>query len=84
MMVPDFGFETPVVGLANFQYDPSGSYWSWTGSAGIAGNNAGINYYNPGARQGVQVGFVQGAGSSFSQSVSGWTAGIYLLSCFAA
>jgi hypothetical protein len=53
-------------------------------AAGVAGN--GVGYFtsgNPNAPQGTQVAFVQGAGSSFSQSIN-FSAGTYSLTFQAA
>jgi hypothetical protein len=82
----DPGFETPVVGnnfFGAFQYDPTGSPWTFTGGAGVSGNNSGFTAGNPAAPQGSQVGFLQGAGAQISQSVNFNTGG-YTLSFQAA
>ncbi len=81
--VADPGFEQVVVGAGQFQYDPTGSPWAFSGSSGISGNNSGFTSGNPPAPQGSQVAFLQAAGS-FSQSVTGWAAGSYVLSFDAA
>ncbi len=81
--IGDPGFEQVVVGQGNFRYDPSGSSWTFTGGAGISGNNSAFTAGNPPAPEGVQVAFLQGKGF-FSQSVAGWTAGTYVLSLDAA
>lgn len=84
-LIPDFGFETPVVGHGSYEVNPSGSSWTWSGAqAGIAGNNNNWNNaWGPEAPEGEQAGFLYDTGS-FSQSVSGWAAGTYLISFFAA
>jgi hypothetical protein len=82
----DPGFETPVVGnnfFGAFQYDPTGSPWTFAGGAGVSGNNSGFTSGNPSAPQGSQVAFLQGSGSQVSQSVN-FTAGSYTLSFQAA
>src|SRR5262249_44312401 len=57
----DGGFESPVVGNS-FQYDPNGTPWTYTGSAGVAGNGSAFTAGNPPAPNGTQVGFIQGSG----------------------
>ena len=81
--IGDPGFEQPAVATGAFEYDPTGSPWVFTGSSGISGNNSGFTSGNPPAPQGVQVAFLQGTGS-FSQSVTGWAAGSYVLTFDAA
>ena len=81
--IGDRGFEQVVVGAGQFRYDPTGSPWAFSGGAGISGNNSGFTSGNPPAPQGVQVAFLQGTGS-FTQSVTGWAAGSYVLTFDAA
>jgi len=81
--IGDPGFEQVVVGAGNYQYDPTGSPWAFTGSTGISGNNSAFTSGNPPAPQGTQVAFLQGTGS-FAQTVSGWAAGSYVLTFDAA
>jgi glucose/arabinose dehydrogenase len=81
--IADPGFEQVAVGAGHFQYDPAGSPWSFSGSAGISGNNSGFTSGNPPAPQGLQVAFLQQTGS-FSQTVTGWAAGSYVLNFVAA
>ncbi len=81
--ISDPGFEQVVVGSGHFQYDPTGSPWTFSGSAGISGNKSGFTGSNPPAPQGSQVAFIQSAGS-FSQTVSNWVAGTYVLTFEAA
>ena len=81
--IADTGFERVWVGDGQFQYRPTGSAWTFTGDAGISGNNSGFTSGNPPAPQGTQVAFLQATGS-FSQSVFGWTAGTYDLTFEAA
>ncbi len=78
------GFEAPSVGTGSsaYQYNPSGSAWTFTGSAGVAGNNSAFTSGNPGAPQGTQVAFLQWTGS-VSQTTT-LTAGTYTLSFDAA
>ena len=79
----DTGFEQVQVGGDTFQYRPTGSPWTFAGEAGLSGYYSGFTSGNPQAPEGVQVAFLQGTGS-FSQSVSGWAAGTYKLSFYAA
>ncbi len=78
------GFETPSVGTGSsaYQYDPSGSAWTFTSSAGVAGNNSGFTSGNPSAPEGTQVAFLQSTGS-FSQTAT-LDAGTYTLNFEAA
>ncbi len=73
--VADAGFEVPALGNG-YKYDPTGAGWTFTGSSGVSGNGGAFTSKNPNAPQGTQVGFLQGTGS-FSQTISGWTAGTY-------
>ena len=79
------GFENPILGTGNsaFQYDPTGSAWSFSSTAGVAGNGSGITGGNPIAPEGSQVGFIQGTGS-MSQVVDFASPGSYLISFIAA
>ena len=79
----DAGFETPVqTGTApsNTTYDPSGSPWTYAGTAGVAGN--GSAWGNPTAPEGSQVAFLQSTGS-VSQVVT-LAAGNYVITFSAA
>ncbi len=80
--VANAGFESPALGNG-FQYRPTGVTWTFTGNAGEAGNHSGFTNLNPNAPQGTQVGFLQGTGS-FSQTITGWTAGYYQINFQAA
>ena len=51
--IADPGFEKVVGGAGQFQYDPTGSPWTFAGSAGISGNNSNFTFGNPPAPQGV-------------------------------
>ena len=81
--IGDPGFEQVVVGAGNFQYDPTGSPWAFSGGSGISGNNSGFTSGNPPAPQGSQVAFLQETGS-FTQTVADWAAGSYVLTFDAA
>jgi hypothetical protein len=82
--VADGGFETPVVSSVppGYQYNPSGSPWTFWGYSGLSGNGTGFTDGNPNAPEGSQVAFLQKAGS-FSQTVN-FAAGTYNLSFLAA
>jgi hypothetical protein len=78
---PDFG--QAVVGTGNFEYDPTGSAWTFSGGSGVSGNDSGFTAGNPPAPLGSQVGFLQTTGS-FTQTVTGWAAGTYVITFYAA
>ena len=84
---PNLGFESPVVGpagqYASFQYNPAGAAWTFVGQSGISANGSGFTSGNPNAPEGVQVAILQSAGS-FSQSLSGFQAGVSYIFVFAA
>ena len=77
----DPGFETPSVG-SSYRVDPTGSPWTFAGSAGVAGNNGPVTSGNPPAPQGTQVAWQQNGGT-ISQSVR-FAAGSYTVSFYAA
>jgi hypothetical protein len=77
----DPGFELPSVG-SGYQADPTGSPWTFSGSAGVAGNGSAVTSGNPNAPQGTQVAWEQDGGT-VSQAVS-FAAGSYTLSLEAA
>ena len=82
----DAGFEAPSVGsgsFSDFEYDPTGTPWTYSGDAGVAGNDSGFTSGNPNAPEGTQVGFLQVTGS-FSQVVAGMAAGTYQMTFDAA
>jgi hypothetical protein len=81
--VGDPGFGQPAVATGTFEYDPTGSPWVFTGGSGISGNNSGFTSGNPLAPQGTQVAFLQATGS-FTQTVTGWVPGSYVLTFDAA
>jgi hypothetical protein len=70
--VPNSSFETPRLGAGNYQYNPPGGSWIFSGSAGngsgLIANGSGFG--NPNVPQGGQAAFVQGTGT-FSQTISG-------------
>ncbi|MFO0956219.1 MAG: DUF642 domain-containing protein [Isosphaeraceae bacterium] len=76
----DAGFERPSAGSpgqqGSFVYGPSGSSWTFAGTAGLAANGSGFTAGNPAAPEGSQAAFLQRTGQ-FSQSVSFASAGSY-------
>jgi len=79
------GFETPVIGAGQFQYNPAGATWSFAnsgptvnGGSGISGNASAFTTANPSAPQGTQVAFIQGT-AFISQTVNNWSAGNYAI-----
>ena len=81
--IGDAGFEQVQVGAGHFQYRPTGSAWTFSGNSGIAANNSAFTSGNPPAPQGTQVAFLQTTGS-FTQTVTGWAAGSYVITFDAA
>ena len=79
--VGDSSFETVQTG--SYIYDPTGSSWTFTGQAGLSGNNSGFTAGSPNAPQGNQVAFLQNQGV-ITQTVAGFAAGNYTLSFLAA
>ncbi len=79
------GFEDPIQGTGGsaYQYDPTGMAWSFSGTAGVAGNGSGFTSGNPNAPQGSQVAFLQATGT-ISQVVDFAAAGSYQISVSAA
>src|SRR5206468_3281540 len=81
--IGDTGFEQVQVGAGDYQYRPTGSPWTFSGNSGISANNSAFTSGNPPAPEGTQVAFLQTTGS-FTQTVTGWSAGSYVLSFDAA
>ena len=81
----DPGFEDPSQGTGQsaYQDNPTGSAWTFSGSAGVAGNGSGFTSGNPNAPQGTQVAFLQKAGT-VSQLVDFEATGSYLIGVSAA
>lgn len=79
----DPGFEAPAQEYGRFAYRPSGSAWTFAGGAGLAANGSGFTASNPVAPQGSQVAFLQ-SNAAISQTITGWTAGTYLVTFQAA
>jgi hypothetical protein len=77
----DPGFEDPPqgTGTSAYQSNPTGTAWSFSGTAGVAGNGSDITAGNPDAPHGSQVVFLQGTGT-ISQAVDFYSqAGAYLI-----
>ncbi|MBL8798756.1 MAG: protein kinase [Planctomycetia bacterium] len=84
-VLKDSSFETPSVGVGfhdAFRHKPTGTAWTYTGTAGVAGNASGYTAANPPAPQGTQVAFLQYNGG-MSQTVV-LPAGEYCLEFLAA
>jgi arylsulfate sulfotransferase len=81
----DPGFEDPPVGTGTsaYQSNPTGSAWTFSGQAGVAGNGSAITAGNPDAPQGTQVAFLQRTGT-ISESVYFPADGTYLIDLSAA
>jgi len=80
-------FETPSVGSASYQYNPTGGSWAFSGYSGIQSNGSAFGAAN--APDGTQTAFLQGypgpAGAgSISQSINFASAGTYVLTFQAA
>jgi hypothetical protein len=82
MLVPDAGFENPT--LTTFQYNPTGSSWTFNGGSGISRNASAFTSANPPAPEGFQVAFLQGAGATISTQLNGLTPGAEYLLVFSA
>ena len=66
-LLANIGFEAPALG-GGYQYAPAGATWTFSGGAGVTGNWNAFTSGNPPAPDGMQVAFVQGYGSSISQT----------------
>jgi hypothetical protein len=74
----DGGFETPALGQGNYRYNALGSPWAFMGAAGITAEYSGFTYAWTYAPEGAQIAFLQGQGSTISQSAD-LAAGTYTL-----
>lgn len=74
--VANFGFEFPSFGSGSISYNPSGAFWTFSGSSGngsgVIGNGSGFS--SPNAPEGYQAAFVQSNGV-ISQVLAGFTPG---------
>ena len=66
-LLANIGFEAPALG-GGYQYEPAGATWTFSGGAGVTGNWNAFTSGNPPAPDGMQVAFVQGYGSTISQT----------------
>ncbi|MCL5946210.1 MAG: DUF6531 domain-containing protein, partial [Planctomycetes bacterium] len=79
----DGNFNSPDVSPTGTSYDPTGTPWSFTGAAGVTGDDSGLTSGLPPAPDGqTQVGFVQQTGSMAQTDT--FAAGNYTLSMLAA
>ena len=92
------GFETPSLGSGVYAYSAGDAIygvpaltadqavqavWDFEGTTGISGNGSAFTSGNPDAPEGSQVAFLQQTGT-FSQTISGFSAGAYTFSFDAA
>lgn len=80
--INDAGFEQPTLAAGAFAYIPSGSPWTFTGTAGVAANGSGFTSGNQNAPQGLQVAVLQKLGTM--SEVVPFVAGNYTISFKAA
>ena len=80
--LPDAGFENPTT--STYQYNPTGSSWTFNGTSGISRNASAFTYANPPAPEGLQVAFVQGGDAAISTQLNGLTPGAEYLLVFSA
>ena len=79
-VVDDPSFEMVSVGTGGYAYNPSGSYWQFSPSAGLTGAQSAFTSQNhTAAPDGTQVAFLQYSGSLI-QTVTDWSSGIYQVS----
>src|SRR5947209_1023193 len=78
----DSGFELPAIANGTFKYNPTGSPWTFTGTAGVAEDGSAFTAGNPAAPRGSQVVFLQQTGK-VTQAVN-FAAGSYSISFLAA
>jgi hypothetical protein len=84
LSVPNFGFETPVVGYGNFQYAPAGGIWTFAGGTGVSASGSGFTSGGV-APEGNQIAFIQGGNTSIiSQSITGFQANTNYIVTFGA
>ena len=76
-MIANAGFEQPEQSAGGYTGSPTGSAWTYTGSAGLAHN--GSPWFAPNAVSGKQGAFIQGGGSGLAQTVV-VPAGTYVIS----
>ncbi len=82
--IDDAGFESvSLPPWTGYTFDPAGSPWAYSGSAGVTSNGSLFTSANPDAPGGTQVAFLQAQGA-MTQSIAGWAAGTYQVSFAAA
>jgi hypothetical protein len=75
-VLQDGSFETPDLGVGNFEYGPTAAPWTFSGGDsnsggdGIANNGSGFTSANPSAPDGDQVAFLQSREGSSGQTIS--------------
>jgi len=74
-------FEPPVLSPGNYQYNPSGASWTYTGSSGVTTSNSAFTSGTTTPPDGGQMAFLQGTGS-LSQSIT-TSAGSYTFTWYA-
>lgn len=71
--VNDFSFEAPALNSSTYQQlslpNAPASSWQYSGMAGVAHNGSGFTGLNPSAPDANQVAYIEGSGSSISQTV---------------
>ena len=79
--LPSGGFESPSVGTGTYAYaaNPTGSAWTFTGSAGYSANGTAFTSGNPVAPEGSQVAFLQ-QNSTISQTITVGESNTYTVS----
>jgi len=73
-IIANGSFETPVQSPGGFTYNPTAPDWTFTGYAGITGNESGFTGDNPAAPLGTQVAFIEEQGV-MSQQINGLVSG---------
>ena len=81
--VNDGSFETPNLAYKQFQYRPTSSTWTFTGSSGISDNKSGFTGGNSNAPVGSQVLFLQNSGK-VQKTIQVATTGAYRIQFYAA
>ena len=70
----DGNFTSAAQGSGHYAYDPTSTPTTFSGSAGVSGNNSAFTNGSTSLENGAEAAFVQGP-SSFSQAVAGFEAG---------
>jgi hypothetical protein len=84
-VIANYSFEVPSIGGGNYQYNPTGASWTFTGASpngsGLVANGSGFS--NPNAPLGGQSAFVQEHGT-ISQTITGFKPGTNYVLTYAA